>query len=111
MTFDSFHQQFAATSVTSVSRLSLRWWQNTTKFFSAWFTTRYLPLVKKSFVNLSLLAKTLENCMQWKLKRCNTDKTVNQVVSSGTPRQFHNVLSGFETVVLNRGARLPRKRQ
>jgi len=42
-----------------------------------------------SRVDLSLLAQTLDNCMQIKVEALQHQKErVKQVVSSGTPRQF-----------------------
>jgi len=48
-------------------------------------------------VRESLLAQTLNNFEQIKAKSLrHRKKTVKQVVSSGTPRQFHQFLSWFK---------------
>jgi len=47
-------------------------------------------------VELSLLAQTLDNCMQIKDEAPrHRKKNFKQVVSSGTPRRFHKFLSWF----------------
>jgi len=59
---------------------------------------RSLPTsVTSQSYELSLLAQTSETCMQIKVEALGHKKARKQMVSSGTPQQFHNFISWLKS--------------